>query len=74
MATYIRNPVEWALDQLRLAGHTVEETGRFVHGTDETRYSAPPVVRRVGMADLKDSLARGFADSRNAGPTSCSSA
>jgi uncharacterized membrane protein len=62
MATYIRNPVEWALDQLRLAGHTVEETGRFVHGTDETRYSAPPVVRRVGMADLKDSLARGFAD------------
>jgi uncharacterized membrane protein len=62
MATYIRNPVEWALDQLRLAGHTVEETGRFVHGTDETRYSAPPVVRRIGMGDLKDALAHGFSD------------
>jgi uncharacterized membrane protein len=62
MATYIRNPVEWALDQLRLAGHTVEETGRFVHGTEETRYSAPPVARRIGMADLKDALARGFTD------------
>jgi uncharacterized membrane protein len=62
MATYIRNPVEWALDQLRVAGHTVEETGRFVHGTDETRYSAPPVARRIGMADLKDALVRGFTD------------
>jgi len=62
MAAYIRNPVEWALDQLKLAGHTVEETGRFVHGIEETRYSSPPVVRRIEMADLRDALARGFTD------------
>ena len=62
MAAYIRNPVEWALDQLRLAGHTVEETGRFVHGTEATRYSAPPVVRRIGIADLREALAQGFSD------------
>ena len=62
MAAYIRNPVEWALDQLRLAGHTLEETGRFVHGTEATRYSAPPVVRRIGIADLREALAQGFSD------------
>ena len=62
MAAYIRNPVEWVLDQLKLAGHTVEETGRLVHGTEETRYSAPPVVRRIEIGDLKDALARGMAD------------
>jgi uncharacterized membrane protein len=62
MATYIRNPVEWTLDQLRLAGHTVEETGRFVHGTEATRYSAPPAVRRIGLADLREALALGVTD------------
>jgi uncharacterized membrane protein len=62
MAQYIRNPVEWTLDQLRLAGHTVEETGRFVHGTEATRYSAPPVVRRIGIADLREALTQGFTD------------
>jgi uncharacterized membrane protein len=62
MADYIRNPVEWALDVFRGAGHTVEETGRFVHGTEETRYSSPPAIRRIGIADLKDALARGFDD------------
>jgi uncharacterized membrane protein len=62
MATTIRNPVEWAVDQLRLARHTVEETGRFVHGTEETRYSAPPTVQRIEIDDLREALARGMAD------------
>lgn len=59
---HVRNPVEWALDQLRLAGHGIEETGRALGGTDPMRYSAPPEVRRIGTDDLRDAIARGIDD------------
>ncbi len=59
---HIRNPVEWGLDQLRAAGHAVDEAGHAVAGTDETRYTAPPSVRRISVSDLKEAVARGVDD------------
>jgi uncharacterized membrane protein len=54
---HIRNPVEWSVDQLRLAGHAVESVGRA------RGLNAPaPAVRHIGVADIRDALARGFED------------
>jgi uncharacterized membrane protein len=57
---YIRNPVEWSLDQLKFAGSTLETlvAGR---GTRE-ELRAPPIIRRIGAADIRDALAKGFDD------------
>ena len=55
---YIRNPVEWSLDQLKFAGATIETlvTGRGVG------QGAAPTIRRLGLADIKDALAKGWDD------------
>src|SRR5215831_2771664 len=60
MATkqHIRHPVEWTMDQLRLAGVGVEWTIQSVIGTDK----AAPMVQRIAVRDLADVLAKGIAD------------
>jgi uncharacterized membrane protein len=55
---YIRNPVEWSLDQLKTAGSTF---GTLVAGSRED-LAMPPAIRRIGAADIRDALARGFDD------------
>jgi uncharacterized membrane protein len=62
VATRIRNPVEWAADQLRAAGHAVDDTARRVGGRDEAGNSSPPVVRRIKVADIGEALAEGWGD------------
>jgi uncharacterized membrane protein len=62
MADHIRNPFEWILAQFAVAGHTIEETSRSIGGQEAGRYSTPPAVRRIGLDDLRDALAKGFAD------------
>jgi uncharacterized membrane protein len=57
---YIRNPVEWSLDQLKFAGTTIE-TLVAGHGAREDLRAAP-AVRRIGLADIKDALAQGLND------------
>jgi len=58
----IRNPIEWATDQLKLAGLAVGSASRAGGGAEE-EFAAPlPEVRQIGVADLRDSLARGFDD------------
>jgi uncharacterized membrane protein len=57
---YIRNPVEWSLDQLRLAGSTLETLVAGRHVDEDLR--APPAIRRIGVADISDALARGVED------------
>jgi uncharacterized membrane protein len=57
---YIRNPVEWSLDQLKLAGTTIETLVAGRAAPEDLR--AAPVIRRIGIADLKDALARGLDD------------
>jgi uncharacterized membrane protein len=56
----IRNPIQWGWDQLRGCGHAVESAGRSVLGHAETL--APPEIRRITIADLRDVLRRGLDD------------
>jgi uncharacterized membrane protein len=57
---YIRNPVEWSLDQLKSAGATVE---MLVAGRrEEGDLRAPLVIHRIGAADIGDALVKGFDD------------
>lgn len=56
---HVRSPIEWGWDQLRGAGHAVESAGRSVRGADTL---APPQIRRIAIADLRDVLARGLDD------------
>jgi uncharacterized membrane protein len=57
---YIRNPVEWGLDQLKVAGSTIETL--IAGGPLKEELRAPPVIRRIGIADIRDALAQGLAD------------
>jgi len=57
---YIRNPVEWSLDQLKFAGATV---GSLVSGRRvEDDQLAPMTIRRIGAADIGAALVKGFSD------------
>ena len=56
---HIRNPVEWAADQLRLASLTVGSLGHSVAGSSAIPL---PTVRRIRTSDLRAVLIRGLAD------------
>jgi len=62
MAATIRNPIEWCADQLRHLADGFGATGRALGHVPETMHSPLPAVRRIGVADLKYALARGFDD------------
>jgi uncharacterized membrane protein len=53
---HIRNPVEWGVDTIRVAGSAIERIGSRHHDTPA------PAVRRITVADLGDALARGIDD------------
>ena len=55
----IRNPLEWGVDQLRLAAHAVDSAGRAIR---EEPQAAPLAVNRIGLADLKEALRQGLDD------------
>jgi uncharacterized membrane protein len=57
---YIRNPVEWSLDQLKFAGTTIEMLVARRRAAEDLR--APLVIRRIGAADIADALVKGFDD------------
>jgi uncharacterized membrane protein len=54
----IRNPVEWGVDQFRLAGIAIGSAG---HAVGETS-GADLAIRRITAADLRDALRKGFDD------------
>lgn len=56
---HIRNPGEWGVDQLKLAGTMLGEAGHSLAGSGDGREIA---VRRIGLDDLKEALARGIDD------------
>lgn len=59
--TAIRNPLEWGVGQLKQAAEAVESAGRAGRlGREHPQVR--PVVARVGIADLKEALARGLDD------------
>jgi uncharacterized membrane protein len=59
---HIRNPIEWGWDQLRQTGHAMEVAAHSMDGAWEERDSTVPVVHRIGVADLRDVLRKGFED------------
>ena len=64
MATrlHIRNPAEWAVDQVVSAGVAAKSMVQSVIGTAERRHAAAPVVRRITLGDLREVLAKGLDD------------
>ena len=58
----IRNPLEWASDQVRLAGSIVGSASRVGIAIDPDLDTSPPQIRRIVIADLRDVLARGIDD------------
>ena len=57
---HIRNPAEWAVDQVVHTGAAARSVVQSVIGTDQS--AAPPVVRRITVGDLKDVLIKGLED------------
>jgi uncharacterized membrane protein len=62
MADHIRNPIEWACDQIWLAALSVGSLGRSLGGSQESREASPPAVRRIKTTDIKDILVKGLDD------------
>jgi uncharacterized membrane protein len=58
----IRNPIEWSVDQLRLAAHAVDSAGRAITGAGQQQPATPLTVRRIGLGDLRAALAAGLDD------------
>jgi uncharacterized membrane protein len=58
----IRNPIEWATDQIKLAGLVVGSASRAGVGIEENLEPTLPEVRRLEIADLGEVLARGLDD------------
>jgi uncharacterized membrane protein len=57
---HIRNPAEWGVDQVRTANEAVGRAGHSLRSP--TQDAAPPAVRRIELADLRDALAKGISD------------
>ena len=55
---HIRNPAEWAVDQVVHAGSAAKSVAESVAGTQ----AADPVIRRIRVSDLKDVLVKGLED------------
>jgi len=62
----IRNPVVWTWDQVKQAAISLDEAGHRDAG--EAARSAHPLVRRIGLADIRYALTKGVEDF-NADPT-----
>ncbi len=58
----IKNPVEYAGAQVVHAAHGIASAYHSLQHIQETIHSPAPSVRRIGFADLKDALAKGFDD------------
>src|SRR5260221_2293512 len=62
MHNHIRNPIEWGWDSLKNTGHAMEQAAQTMDGAWEGHDAAMPTVRRIGAADLREALRKGFAD------------
>jgi uncharacterized membrane protein len=58
----IQSPPGWGWDQLRLAVHEIGAAKPEEYWHKGTAADAPPAVRRIGLGDLWNALARGVAD------------
>ena len=62
MATEIRNPIQWGVDWFKSAETAVARTAHAVRPGAAGTEIAPPAVRKIATADLRDALRRGVDD------------
>jgi uncharacterized membrane protein len=64
MATpdHVRNPLEWGWQTIKRANVAAQSVANSVLGAENGQFLSPPVVRRIGITDLKHVLTEGFAD------------
>src|SRR3954470_3524549 len=58
----IKNPIEWGWSHLSDAAGALGSASRAVIDFQTRPYTAPPEVRRIGIGDLRQVLAKGFED------------
>ncbi|NIA70796.1 DUF2189 domain-containing protein [Pelagibius litoralis] len=58
----IRNPIEWGMDALKDAAQAVEAAGSSLPADETAEQAGHPSVRKIGVADLREALAKGFSD------------
>lgn len=58
----IRNPVEWGVDQFRQTIVGIGTVNRGIVPVEDAAPVALPGIRKIGIGDLKDVLARGYDD------------
>lgn len=59
---HIRNPAEWGVDQLGVAGQALGRVGQALRSPVEARSAPLPEIRKITVADLGDVLAKGWRD------------
>jgi uncharacterized membrane protein len=59
---HILNPIKWGFDQIRYVTLMVGSLGRSLRGSEESRNTPLPAVRRTSTADLREVLVKGLAD------------
>lgn len=58
----VRNPIEWSGEQIVHAAHALKSAGHSLHHVQDTIHSPAPLVRRIGVADVRQALVKGYAD------------
>jgi len=59
---HVRNPMEWGWDRLKETGQAIGSAASTMDGAWEAREMAPPVVRKIGLEDLRQALREGARD------------
>ncbi len=59
---HIRNPVEWWVDQWRVAGTALDTIGQAGRRARENTDPRLPAIRKIGVSDLREVLAKGVDD------------
>ena len=59
---HVRNPMEWGWDRLKETGQAIGSAASTMDGAWEAREMAPPVVRKIGLDDLRQALREGARD------------
>ncbi|HEY2032671.1 MAG TPA: DUF2189 domain-containing protein [Rhizomicrobium sp.] len=62
MPNTIRNPIEWSGAQIVNAGHAIASARRTLDHMSDTAHSPAPAVRKISIADVRESLSKGFDD------------
>ena len=59
---HVRNPIEWGWDRLKETGQAIGSAASTMDGAWEEHGTATPVVRRIGLSDLRQALREGARD------------